>query len=134
MRLSVKRPDGISILAILCGIFGALTLLGGLVLPLKGEYAVGNTIYLGSPPSLIGFEAIVAIITGIVLLAISTGLWKGKRWGWWIAVAFAALNLISSLADAVIFAHPIQFVDALVYLLIAFYLIQKSTKTYFGMA
>lgn len=84
-----RRPLGVAVLAVLIGLFGLLTLLGGLLL-LVGVAAGA----LPSIPLLFGVGGLTAgaifFIIGLVLLAVAYGLWDLRMW----ALALAVLVLI----------------------------------------
>lgn len=92
-----ERPGGITILAILYGLYGAVVLIGGLLLFLFGSaIAVGFARYF--VPILIGGIAgiigVFLIIIGLIILIITWGLWNLKEWAWLIAVVFAVIGLL----------------------------------------
>ncbi len=78
------RPMGISLLALLLGIGGAVGLLFQLVnfnklSNLEGEMGILSIL----------LQISLAII-GLTGISAAAGMWTGKRWGWWLALFYAA--------------------------------------------
>lgn len=73
-----ERPLGVAILAVLIGLFGALLLLGSIVLFLVGTPLVGTSGFGLSGSVFI--DAVVLLILAILLFVVATGLWDLQMW------------------------------------------------------
>ena len=81
-----SRPTPVTVAAVLLALSSLLNLVP---LPVEGVPAV---VVYG------------ALVLGVVGLVAAAGLWLLKRWGFWLAVAVSALNLLSAAPG--IFAAP----------------------------
>jgi hypothetical protein len=133
-----KRPLGIAVLAVLDGIGGVLALILGAFIAIFGGYIVrtvtggslpGSLSYL---PGLISLASILVIPIGILGIVEAYGLWKGKRWGWWLVTILLSIGLVFGLISLV-FGYISSIVSVIIDAIIVYYMIQKSTKAYFGM-
>ncbi|MGI0052807.1 MAG: hypothetical protein ACREC5_07435 [Thermoplasmata archaeon] len=86
---SSKLPLGVAVLAILIGVVGLLYVISGLLLILGFAALFGFTLSAG----LVG--GLVALVVGIVLLVVASGLWDLELW----ALALAVLVLLFLLAE-----------------------------------
>lgn len=134
---SVARPVGVTLLALLHFLWVlAFFLLAGtlwrnlddLEIPL---FAILSVIAIG-----------VAIVGGIIALAIAVGLWLGRKWGWWLAGSLAALAIYSQL-----FSFAEYFLESKLSLqlglltllwlaldaLVIWYLMRPNVLNYFGL-
>jgi hypothetical protein len=82
----LSRPVGVSILAVLHLIFGALQLLIlALLFPKLGDREFSSAISeIGITPALL---TVTLALVAILSLAAAWGLWAGNSWGWWMAGA-----------------------------------------------
>ncbi len=87
------RPLGVAILAVLIGLFGFFTLLGGLLL-LVGVAA--GTLF--SIPLFLGYSGLtlglIIFVVGVVLLAVAYGLWDLRMWALVLAVLVLIFYLV----------------------------------------
>ncbi len=88
-----RLPLGVAVLAVLSGIFGAIVLVGGLVIVLAALFlsgSVGWTAMWGS-----GLVAgLVALIIGVFILAVATGLWDQELWAFALAVIASGFGVL----------------------------------------
>ncbi|MCI4365540.1 MAG: hypothetical protein L3K10_05715 [Thermoplasmata archaeon] len=79
------RPLGVAIIAVLLGLFGFFTLLGGILVAVLSNYglALGQTNLFGVTGSVVG---VVLIILGLIELAVAVGLWHLSMWALVVAV------------------------------------------------
>ncbi len=113
---------------ILLSIFAVLEILGGIV-----TAAIGAFLILGGAVSLpfalpAGITIVVAggiaIVTGLIMIAVGAAMLSGKRWGWWFAVIMTALALIASIIS-------LNVVGVIVEAIVLLYLNMKNTKGWF---
>ncbi len=96
--VSVERPLGVSILAILYFIGGVLSLVQGLfVLAGGAALLIGKAFSPLALGSNITVAGLIAVIIAIVDLALGYGLWTGKEWARIIIIIFCILGILASL-------------------------------------
>ncbi len=88
------RPTGVTILAILEWIGGALAILGSL-----GTVAISG--FAGAFGGFIIIMGIVSLVMGVASIVVGWGLWTLKKWAWNIALILGAIAIIISLASIV---------------------------------
>jgi len=94
----LRRPIGVAILSILTGILGLLLLAAFVVLVVNwrenNEFALNQRIAPSLFWLLIGQSVVMAFVA-------SVGMWRGAKWGWWIACCGMVLFVINNVALAV---------------------------------
>jgi hypothetical protein len=106
------RPGGVSalgVLAILIGLFGVV---GGaaLLLSAEGIFAV--------------FDALLALVIGVIYVASGIGFFSGKQWAW---VAGIIVSIVEHPA-----AHAYGILGAIVAVIVIYYLTRSYVKVFFG--
>ncbi|MFW9770498.1 MAG: hypothetical protein ACFFF9_10830 [Candidatus Thorarchaeota archaeon] len=114
---SGERPLGVTILAVLeiiagaLGLFGAITLITiGAMIPWLGAFAV--------------IFGVVVLFLALIDLIVGWGLWTLKSWAWMVALI---VNIINLILNAVQFA----WLGAIINLIIIIYLQQGDIKSRF---
>ena len=152
MQITVRhRPIGISIIAILGFLIGLLVVLFGAVFVIVGivggsdistslQNSLGTTFSTDAGGAVTAIFVVIGIIFGLFGLlgiGLALGLWRLKRWAWWleiILVAIAALGSISSISAAntngTSTSGPI--VELLVAVVIFIYLLTPGVRRAFG--
>jgi hypothetical protein len=90
-----NRPLGVAIIAILIGIFGFFTVIGGILL-LAGStvgLAFGVPGFLGLTGFVLG---VIVLIVGLLLLAVAYGLWDLRMWALALAVIVLIFELVAN--------------------------------------
>lgn len=149
MTAQMKRPLGVTILAILNVIGGIIMIVGGLVIIAVAAF-VPNLSSLdeeaaeefesemmmeGLSPEMfgpvVGSLGGISIALGIASLIVAFGLFKGKGWAWTISMILAFIGI----AMAVVFLALGQFgniVSIVINGIILYYLFRPHVKAYFG--
>ena len=121
MQGTAQRPMGITILAVLAIIGGALNLIGSL-----GLLSLGFG-------SLLGIIAILILVLGVAQLAFGYGAWTLQPWAWMLGVAVEGaiiiLNIVWIIAGAPITSVIISMIVAAA---ILYYLFTPEVKRAFG--
>ncbi|MEZ0346718.1 MAG: hypothetical protein ABWK01_09220 [Infirmifilum sp.] len=130
-----QRPLGVTVLAILGFLGGALLLLLGLVFIALGplvrtylEEAGHLTPMLTLIAGILGF---FLLVFGGITLLVSWGLYTGRAWAWWVQVILTALQAVNALLGIAlgdIFSLLTLLIDAL----ILYYFFKPHVKDFFG--
>lgn len=99
----MKRPTGITIIAIVYIVLAVLSLLwsglvfglGGLGSLIGGLFGADSVAALGTSGAWSGF---VGILGGLVQIAVAIGLLAMKRWAWILALVGVALTVVQGIA------------------------------------
>ena len=153
------RPTGVTILGVLFVIAGAFSLLGGIAtlvaIPFVGNVnpnAINDELQLnGQQQSLLtpseqtalaqGSGSILTVLgaflipLGIASLVVAYGLFKGKRWAWYVAVVLSIIGLVVNVISLVT-SNMGAIAGALVGIaingIVLYYLSRRNVKEYFG--
>jgi uncharacterized membrane protein (DUF2068 family) len=149
------RPTGVTVLGILFVIAGAFTLLGGITtlvaIPFVANVnpnVIGNELQLNGQltpseqtalaqvsGSILTVLGAVLIPLGIASLVVAYGLFKGKRWAWYVAVALSIIGLavnVISLVTSDVGAIAGALVGIAINAIVLYYLSRRNVKQYFG--
>ncbi|MCI4353311.1 MAG: hypothetical protein L3K14_08030 [Thermoplasmata archaeon] len=112
-----SRPIGVSILAVLMGIVGALFVIGGVLLAVLG-LGLGLTVPAFGLTLGVTVLGIVLLILGLIILGLALGLWHQRLWALVLAIIIFALNFLSDAVAGAYFS-----LGAIVSILLVIYLI-----------
>jgi uncharacterized membrane protein (DUF2068 family) len=152
------RPTGVTILGVLFVIAGAFALLGGIAtlvaIPFVSNVnpnVIGNELQLnGQQPLLTPSEqtalaqgsgsiltvlGAVLIPLGIASLVVAYGLFKGKSWAWFVAVALSIIGLVVnviSLVTSNMGAITGALVGIAINAIVLYYLSRRNVRQYFA--
>lgn len=138
--MTTQRPTGVTILAVLQFIGGALSLLfgisslffGGLMVVSGASETAGVEIDLG--PILL-IAGVLALISGLIGLIAGYGLFTLKGWGWLLALTFSVLNIVQNVLNMIQGANiPGAMIGIVISGLIIYYLNRSNVKRAFGRA
>ena len=141
MATKPMRPIGITILSVLAGVFGILLVMGGVLVAALAnvikELIEANASTLGLASMGIDFGtlftaalmaiAAIALIFGVLHLAVAYGFWIGGGWSRWLAIVLSILGIIGG-----VIALPGGIVPIVIYGVIVWYLMQPYVKAFFG--
>lgn len=131
-RVTVARPLGITIMAIIAAIFGVLGLLAGLALfGLSGLLGMvgGSSVVQQSMVS-----SLLALVTAVLALAFAYGAWTLKPWAWPLGLAFAAFAVVSGVVGLATGDTEITsvVVGVAIAAIVAYYLMTPGVRVAFG--
>jgi uncharacterized membrane protein (DUF2068 family) len=154
------RPTGVTILGVLFVIAGAFTLLGGIAtlvaIPFVSNVnpnVIGNNElqFNGQQPLLTPSEQTAALAQGsgsiltvlgavliplgIASLVVAYGLFKGKSWAWFVAVALSIIGLVVNVISIVtsnMGAIAGALVGIAINAVVLYYLSRRNVREYFG--
>jgi len=136
-----QRPIGITVLAILAGLFGlGLVILGVMVGALASvikDIIEANAPAIGA--GVVDFGAIITalavaiavvlFIFGILHIAVAYGFWVGAGWSRMLAIILSILGIVLGLISL-----PGGIIFIIIYGVILWYLMQPHVKAFFGAA
>jgi hypothetical protein len=132
------RPVGISILAILELLFGALAFIFGAILAASSGFidSYAKSMGLGSISSgalgtVLAIFGGALVVGGLIAILIGWGLWTGRGWARIIAIILSILGVIGGLATVVLGVYT-GIVSLLIDLLILWYLFRPNVRAYFS--
>ena len=120
-----KRPDGVTLLAVLAVLGGILALLGAVFGLMVGQATIAG---LTGPEAamasvMLGGMTLYGAVMGVISLVVGWGLWNGKSWAWWLTVIFSALGVLT-----ILMLNPLAIVNAI----ILWYMFKPHVKEFFG--
>jgi hypothetical protein len=126
---AVKRPTGITVLAVLAAIGGVFGLLGALAL-----FGLSGLVAATGLSGLVMITAIMLLAYSVMSLAFAYGAWTLKPWAWPLGVAAMALSVVTTLIGLV--GGTQEITGAVISLAIAgvilYYLFTPTVKAAFG--
>ena len=136
----MKRPTGITLIAILFIVLAVLSLLwsglvfgvGGLSSLFGGLFGADNVSDFGTSSAWSGF---VGILGALVQIAVATGLLAMKRWAWFLAMVAVAVTVLQGLVGLFaggLFGFMCGGLGLIVPVIILVYLLLPGTRQVFG--
>jgi hypothetical protein len=108
---SASRPDGVTIIAILCILAG----IGEFIFTAIGGGAIG----------------VILIPVGIVYFVVAYGLLKGRPWAWTLTVILSIIGIVLSVITIAILGI-LSLINIILEAIILYYLYRAHVKAYFG--
>jgi len=130
------RPFGVIALALLFAIGTCASFISAVSLAFPGSFL--EPVWRLKPNARAGFTrigsaAIVLMIAVCVACTFTaTGLWMGRRWGYWLAVVMLVMNLCGDVVNVVTGAQPRAIIGIPIAGLILVYLLRERTRSYFN--
>lgn len=136
MSLKRSRPLGVTILAVLAGISGIFSLMGGITLMALGP-AISSAMMQQGAPGMSGFFGgmmailgVVLLLMGILNLVVAWGYWTGQEWAWVLGVILGIIGVIMGIIQIT----QGGIIGLVINAVILYYLFQPHVKEYFGRA
>ena len=137
----MKRPVGVTILAVIAiiyGIFSLLLALLGLLGSALIASGVGNVAARYSAGTLV-YATITDAVLGILYLAFGIGAFSLKRWAWTTGVVALVLDVVRQIVGVVLHgfsaSNAVGFIITIVIaLVVLWYLFRPNVRTAFGFA
>ncbi len=132
--MSLQRPIGISILAILYGIGGVFLIIFSLAMGAASnvsEFLLPYEFWM--EPELIAVVAAFLLILGVLFVVAANGLWKGKGWARNFALALQVVGILVDLGFTS-FAGGSALFGIIFNLIIIYYLTRPGVKAFFSQA
>jgi len=120
------RPTGVTIVAILEWITGALAILGSLGMILLSSA-------LGAFGGMMIVMGIVTLAIGLATIVVGWGLWTLKKWAWNVAVILGALGILMGLGGVILSPQSLgsQLLGLIINAVILYYLTRPNIKAVF---
>lgn len=133
--MSKTRPFGVKALVILFAIGAFASFLSTVSLSFPGSFL--EVMWRLNPRAREGFDRIggwsipLMVIVCLSCVLTTIGLWRGRRWGYWLALIMLVLNLAGSLINFITGSEPGPIIGVPIVLIIVAYLLNRRTKEYF---
>ena len=133
--MSKTRPFGVKALVILFAIGAFASFISTVSLSFPGSFF--EVMWRLNPRAREGFDHIgswsIPLMAIVCLSCVLTtiGLWRGRRWGYWLALIMLVLNLAGSLINFITGSEPRAIIGIPIVLIILTYLLNQRTKEYF---
>jgi uncharacterized membrane protein (DUF2068 family) len=133
----MKRPLGVTILAILAIIGGILAIIGSLLLFLAGGAIAGGAAATGTThlsATVVLTQAVVALILGILDLVWGVGALRLRPWAWMLGIGLGILYILSLVLNIVLTGGVTtgDIVSAVISVIIIAYLFTPGVRRAFG--
>lgn len=133
---SKDRPAGVTALSLFF-IFGTcMSFIAFVSLLFPGSFL--EPMWRLNPRAREGFASI-GLWSAFLLCAVSAacataavGLWRGERWGYWVAVSLLALNLTGDLANVILGTEPRAAVGIPIVVAILAFMMSKRVRRFFA--
>ena len=134
---SETRPIGITALSMLF-IFGAVaSFVSSVSLFFPGSFL--DPLWRLNPRALRGFTIIgdwaIILMCAVCVACASAavGLWRGARWGYWLALVLLAINLLGDVLNVILGIEPRAVVGIPIVLAILAYLMTSQVRRFFAL-
>ncbi|TYL54127.1 DUF7144 family membrane protein [Agromyces mariniharenae] len=131
MSNSVDRPGGVTLVAVLTWIGGALDILGGTILLF--QTSIASTVEQFGGASQLILSAIGAILVGAIVIVVAVSLMRGRSWARVVITVFEVISIIISIFFAI--AYPAgaigEYVGAAISLVIIALLWTRRANAFF---
>lgn len=133
----LKRPTGVTVLAVLVWVAAGLIVLGAVALFAASQFlAFGAGEVPGLPFGALGafgvLFAFVLILLAVAYAVTGWGLWTERRWAWYVAGVLTALSLLSSVVNLFQGEFVTSIVSIAIAVLIGWYLLRPEVQSWFG--
>ena len=136
MTSPTNRPFGITGLIALFLFGTAASFLSVLSLTFPGSFL--DPIWQLNPHARTGFNTMgswaIVLMSAVCVACVFTaiGLWRGLRWGYWLAVLMLVVNLVGELANVISGIEPMAIVGIPIVLLVLVYMMRHRTRSFFS--
>ena len=135
----MRRPTGVTIIAILNIIGGIIMLIGGVALVAAGSILPSIPMTTGElsgvPAWLVGTGAIaigiIVLVLGILSFIVAYGLLKGAGWAWSLTVILSIVSIVLN-AISVATGNFGGIISIIISAIILYYLYRPHVKSFFG--
>ncbi|MGB9179409.1 MAG: hypothetical protein WCB68_09195 [Pyrinomonadaceae bacterium] len=132
---SETRPKGITALSIFF-LFGAtMSFIASVSLLFPGSFL--EPIWRLNPRAREGFT-VMGVWAGVLMLTVcvacasaAMGLWRGARWGYWLAWIILAINMLGDIANVLLGTEPRAAIGIPIVIAILVYLMSKRVRRFF---
>lgn len=134
MTILRARPFGVKVLTILFVIGVIVSFASAVFLIFPGSFL--EPIWQLNPHARAGFDRIgplAIVLMSVVCVACicaAIGLWRGRRWGYWLAVMMMVINLAGDLVNIITATEPRAIVGIPIVLAFLGYLMRRRTRQY----
>ncbi len=131
MEIAKIRPVGVSIIAVLLGIQGALEVIYSLLLFARApQFVISN----GGTVAVVQVSPWGFLISGILVLILTYGLWTLRPWAFWVTVIVEIINLIGGFVALFSYYYPWAVLLSMVIpaVILIYFLADSNVRTAFN--
>jgi hypothetical protein len=131
MEITKSRPVGVTIIAVLLAIQGAIEVIYGLLVLIA---APGFVTLYGNTAVVVRVSPWGFLISGILALILAYGLWTLQRWAFWVTVILEILNLIGGTVALFTLYYPWAVLLSMVIpaVILIYFLADSNVRAAFG--
>jgi hypothetical protein len=132
---SETRPIGVTALSIFFLFGAAASFLSFVSLLFPGSFL--EPMWQLNPRARENFTSMgmwaIVLMSAVCVACVSAavGLWRGTRWGYWLAVALLAINLLGDIANVVLGTEPKAAIGIPIVLAILAFLMSRRVRRFF---
>lgn len=132
---SEKRPIGITALSIFFLFGAAMSFIAFISLLFPGSLL--GSMWRVNPRAREGFAGIGAwavllmCAVSVACVLASLGLWRGVRWGYWVAMSLLCINLLGDIANVLLGTEPRAAVGIPIVLAILAFMMSRRVRRFF---
>ena len=130
------RPIGITALSIFFSFGAAASFVSFILLLFPGSFLEPIwRLNLRAREGLTGMGVwgiVLRFVVCVACAAAAVGLWRGLRWGYWLALALLTINLLGDIANVVLRTEPRAAVGIPIALAIILFLMSKRVREFFA--
>lgn len=136
MHTTKTRPLVVSLLIVLFVIGTVASLISVISLTFPGSFL--DAVMRLNPHALEGFArmgdwsiVLMSVVCALCVLT-ATGLWRGLRWGYWLAIVMLVGNLLGAVINVIAGSEKRAIVGIPIVLFLLIYLMRSGTRAYFA--
>jgi hypothetical protein len=135
----MKRPVGVTILAVIGIIYGIFSLLLALLGLLGTAFLASGMGHVQYAAGALAYATISDAVLGILYLAFGIGAFQLKGWAWTVGVVALALDIVRQIVGLVIQGFSVSksviaIITIVIALLVLWYLFRRNVRSAFGKA
>lgn len=133
MESSMKRPVGVTIVAVLAIIYGIFSLLLALLGLLGSALVASGVGHVKYSAGTLAYATITDAVLGILYLAFGIGAFRLMRWAWIVGVVALVLDVIRQIVAIVMHGFGVgAIITIVIALLVLGYLFSPTVRAAFG--
>lgn len=132
---SDTRPGGVTALSLFFFFGAAMSFIAFVSLLFPASFL--EPMWLLNPQAREGFASIgvwaivLMCVVSVACASAAVGLWRGARWGYWLALVLLAINLLGDIINVVLRTEPRAAVGIPIVIVILVYLMSRKVRRFY---